>query len=202
MLEWLKTILGDAYTQDIDKKVSAEIGKAFVSKSDFNTVNETKKQLETALSERDAQLESLKSSNGDIDTLRKQITELQAQNTKQSEEHAEAIKQLKLDSAVDAALMAAKARNVTAARALLDLSNLELAEDGTVKGLTNQIKALADSPGTGFLFDSDTRRSGSFKGLKPGEKGDGAPAGGAKETKDMSYDELCEYLAENPDTQL
>ena len=28
MLEWLKEILGDSYTEEIDKKVSAEIGKA------------------------------------------------------------------------------------------------------------------------------------------------------------------------------
>ena len=27
MLEWLKTILGDQYTEEIDKKVSDEIGK-------------------------------------------------------------------------------------------------------------------------------------------------------------------------------
>ena len=26
MLEWLKTILGDHYTEDIDKQISAEIG--------------------------------------------------------------------------------------------------------------------------------------------------------------------------------
>lgn len=46
MLEWLKTILGDAYTDDIDKKVSAESVRGFVSKSDFNQANEAKKGLE------------------------------------------------------------------------------------------------------------------------------------------------------------
>jgi len=35
MLEWLKTILGEHYTEDINKKISAEIGKNFVSKADF-----------------------------------------------------------------------------------------------------------------------------------------------------------------------
>ena len=30
MLEWLKNILGDSWTEDIDKKISAEIGKFFV----------------------------------------------------------------------------------------------------------------------------------------------------------------------------
>ena len=45
MLEWLKNILGDGYTDDIDKRVSSEIGKAFVSKADFNVANENYKQL-------------------------------------------------------------------------------------------------------------------------------------------------------------
>ena len=43
MLDWLKGILGDAYTDEVDQKVSAEIGKHFVAKTDFNTLNETKK---------------------------------------------------------------------------------------------------------------------------------------------------------------
>ena len=36
MLEFLKSILGDAYTEEIDQKISEEVGKAFVSKGDFN----------------------------------------------------------------------------------------------------------------------------------------------------------------------
>lgn len=31
MLEWLKTVLGDAYTPEIDTAVSQEIGKGFVA---------------------------------------------------------------------------------------------------------------------------------------------------------------------------
>ena len=37
MLEWLKSILADSYTEEIDKQISQEIGKNFVSKADFNT---------------------------------------------------------------------------------------------------------------------------------------------------------------------
>ena len=39
MLDWLKTILGEAYSEEIDKKVSEEIGKNFVARADFNTLN-------------------------------------------------------------------------------------------------------------------------------------------------------------------
>ena len=80
MLEWLKTILGDAYTEDIDKKVSDEIGKQFVSRADFNTLNETKKTLESTV-------ETLKTQNGDNEALQKTITD-----------HENTIAQLKKDA--------------------------------------------------------------------------------------------------------
>lgn len=38
-LEWLKPILGDTYSDELDGKISAEIGKHFVSREDFNNTN-------------------------------------------------------------------------------------------------------------------------------------------------------------------
>ena len=62
MLEWLKTILGDHYTEDIDKQISAEIGKGFVARADFNskndelkTANDTIKGLQEAAKKFDGQ---------------------------------------------------------------------------------------------------------------------------------------------------
>ena len=201
MLDWLKAILGDAYSEDIDAKVSAEIGKSFVARADFNATNEAKKQAEATIKERDKQLETLQASTGDVAALKEQITALQTQNAEQAKQHAEAIKQLKLDGAIEAALVGAKAKNVKAVKALLELDKAELAEDGTVKGLAEQLKTLAESPDTGFLFDTDSKNPGSFKGLKPGEKSDKTPSGD-KTPAEMSYDELCAYLAENPDAKL
>lgn len=201
MLDWLKAILGDAYSEDIDTKVSAEIGKSFVARADFNATNEAKKQAEATIKERDKQLETLRASTGDVATLKEQITALQTQNAEQAKQYAKAIKQLKLDSAIEAALVGAKAKNVKAVKALLELDKAELAEDGTVKGLSEQLKALAESPDTGFLFDTDSKNSGSFKGLKPSEKSDKTPSG-EKTPAEMSYDELCAFLAENPDAKL
>jgi len=40
MLDWLKAILGEAYTEDAEKKISAEIGKNFVARNDFNAKND------------------------------------------------------------------------------------------------------------------------------------------------------------------
>ena len=66
MLEWLKTVLGDAYTPEIDTAVSQEIGKGFVARTDFNaktakvTELETEvKQLREGIKTRDTQLSEL-----------------------------------------------------------------------------------------------------------------------------------------------
>lgn len=201
MLDWLKAILGDAYTEDIDTKVSAEIGKSFVAKADFNATNEAKKQLEAAIGERDKQLKTLQQNTGDAAALQEQIKQLQAANDAQAKTYAAEIKQLKLNNAVEAALVGAKAKNVKAVMALLNLDKAELAEDGTVKGLAEQIKALTEGPDTGFLFDTSANNGGSFKGLNPAEGGDKG-AGGAKTPQEMSYTELCAYLEKNPDAKL
>lgn len=200
MLDWLKTILGDAYTDDIDKKVSAEIGKGFVARADFNALNAEKKTLTETVKTRDEQLTALQASTGNAETLKAEITRLQTENKAAAEAHAAEIKKIKVDSAVETALVGAKAKNVKAVKALLDLSNPELAEDGTVKGLAEQIQKLTTSTETGFLFDTESGKP-AFRGLKPGE-GSNDPAPGTKQPKDMSYDELCDYLAKNPDAKL
>lgn len=200
MLDWLKTILGDAYTDEIDKKVSEEIGKGFVARADFNALNAEKKTLTDTIKERDKQLETLKASNGDVEALKNKITTLQTANQTAAQEYEAEIKRLKIDTAVELALSAAKAKNLRATKALLELDKAELAEDGTVKGLAEQIKKLAESPESGFMFET-SKPNQNFKGFKPGESGEPKTNGG-KEPSEMSYDELCAYLGENPGTQL
>ena len=104
MLEWLKTILAEHYSEDIDKKVSEEIGKSFVARNDFNTVNTELKQARDTVKERDGQLEALKKSS-DVEGLKKQITDLQEENKNKDEAHQAEIKQLKFDTALNAALV-------------------------------------------------------------------------------------------------
>ena len=152
------------------------------------------------LKERDKQLETLVTSTGDVDALKEQIATLQAANKTAAETHATEIKRLKIDTAVELALSAAKAKNTKAVKALLDLEKAELAEDGTVKGLTEQIKALSEAADSSFLFEQGNKVK-DFKGFTPGESGDKPPTGG-KAPEKMTYEELCAYLSENPSTKL
>lgn len=186
---------------DLAKKcadASAEELKGFIPKARFDEVNTEKKNLETAVSERDKQLENLKNSSGDIESLKKQIAELQTTNAEQLKQHNAEVKQLKTDAAIDAALSAAKAKNNAAARALLkDLDKAGFAEDGTIKGLSEQITELKKA--NAWLFDGDTKPV--IKGAAPGESGidDGDQR---VDTSKMTYSEMCDYLAKNPGANL
>ena len=187
--------------EDAEKaaKASEEELKGFVPKSRFDEVNEAKKHAEESVKERDKQIEGLKSSAGDAEKLKQQIEQLQQDNKAKDSLHASEIKKLKIDNAVDSALIAAKAKNVKAVRALLDLEKAELADDGSVKGLAEQIEALSKAEDSKFMFESSGKPK--MKGAKAGE--DGLDDGDNKvDTSKMSYDELCQYLADNPDAQL
>ena len=95
-------------------------------RADFNTLNTEKKALADTVKERDKQLETLKASTGDVEALKTQIATLQTENTAATKAHEAEIKRLKIDTAVELALSAAKAKNVKAVKALLDLSLIHI----------------------------------------------------------------------------
>lgn len=181
MLEWLKNILGEAYTDEVDAKVSAEIGKNFVSKADFNQVNTAKKKAEDDVKARDQQLVDLQNATGDINAFKQQIADLQAQNAADKAAHEAEIARVRMENAVEAALTAAGAKNVTAAKALLAdfLKDAKMADDGTVKGLTAEIESLAKAEGTSFMFEAASTQQPGFKGMTPGNPGGNTPPAGA-----------------------
>lgn len=189
----------DEETAEKVAAASTEELKGFIPKARFDEVNTAKNHAEEQVKERDKQIEGLKAASGDAESLKKQIETLQAANKQKDSEHAAEIKKLKIDAAVDAALTAAKAKNLKAARALLDLDKAELSDDGTVKGLAEQVEKLKTGDDTKFMFDASSKPK--MKGAKTGE--DGIEDGDDKpDTSKMSYDELCAYLAENPDAKL
>lgn len=162
---------------------SADIGKA---KADLEAVTSERDKLKNDLVDRDKQLEGLKNSTGDLEGMKKKIADLQAENKTKDQAHAAELKQLKIESAVSAALSAAKAKNVKAVKALLDLDpeKVEILEDGTIKGLDKQIKSLQEGEDSKFMFGSGQ----TFVGVKPGEGSGGQPTGVTKEQfNKMSY---------------
>ncbi|MBP3410472.1 MAG: phage scaffolding protein [Clostridia bacterium] len=182
----------------IAEKIAAEIAeemKGFVPKARFDEVNTAKKNAEEAAAAHKQQLEELKKAAGDNEGLKKQIEELQQKNSASEEAHKVEIHQLKLDAAVAAELASANCLNQKAARALLNLEKAEFAEDGKVKGLAEQVKALVAAEDSKMLFGTGTP---AMKGAKLGQSPDKGGASGADLSK-MSYAELSAYFEAHPD---
>ena len=179
---------------------SQEELKGFIPKVRFDEVNNEKKKLELDLRDRDGQLETLKNSTGDVEAMKKQIATLQADNKAKDDAHAAEIKKMKVDAAVDAALTSSGAINTKAVVPFLkDLDKAELAEDGTVKGLAEQIEALIKTDDTKFLFTA--KKKTQVKGAKPGESGND-DGDHEVDTSKMTYSELAAYMAEHPDAKI
>lgn len=184
---------------------SQDIGKA---KGDFDSIQEklntAEKEitsLKDTIKDRDGQLETLKKSTGDVDELKKQIETLQNDNKTKDQAHAAEIKQLKVDAAVNTALTAAKAKNIVAVKALLkDLDKAELLEDGSIKGLSEQISALVKAEDSKFLFDTDSKKT-QFRGTEPGQSGDEGNNGKVDFSK-MTYSQMAAYMAEHPEAKI
>lgn len=165
-----------------------------------------KSRLDEVIAERDnakkdhadvlKQLGVLQKETGDVQSLKDKIQELQ-DNAKEAEKtHAAEIHTLKVNNAVDNALIAEKALNIKAVKALLNLENPELDENGSVKGLADQIKALKTADDSKFLFGSST-----MKGAKAGESGNEDGDKGV-DTSKMTYSELAAYMAEHPEAKI
>lgn len=161
--------------------------------------------LKTQVGDRDKQLETLKASAGDNADLKKQIEDLQTENATAKANHESELNQLKIDFAVEKALTGAKAKNIKAVKALLELNDAKLDKDGNVKGLAEQIEKLTSGDDTKFLFESQkqTKQQQNFKGFQPGASGEQKPGEGEKvDFSKMSYDELTAYMEANPDAQI
>ena len=188
MLQFLKEILGDTYTEDIDKKIAEEIGKAFVSKTDFNSQGERLKGLETEIETRDKQLEELKTAAGDTDALNQRIAELQAQNETQKAEYDTKISDMQFNALLETALTGAKAKNLKSVKANLDIDALKQSknQESDIKAAIDAVKAendylfvsdepinnpIAKTEGSGGGTSANTSFLRELAGLPPGEKG-------------------------------
>jgi hypothetical protein len=120
----------------VDKKKHEDIV------GELSTANNTIKELQ----------ESVKKFDGvDVDGLKQQAAQLEEKYNKDTAA-------LKLDSAVNLALVQAKVKNPKLAKAALDMSIIKL--DGeNLLGLTEQVEALKESDG--YLFETDDPAGGA-----------------------------------------
>ena len=149
MLEWLKPILGESYTEDIDKKISAEISKSFVAKSDFDAADEARKAAETQLTEANKTIAGYKEM--DIDAIRQSAADWQAK-AEQAQKDADArVDAVQFDGELNNEIIKAGGRNPKAIKALLDVDTLRGSKDRRT-AIASALDALKQ--GEGYLFSS------------------------------------------------
>lgn len=167
--ELLKLGLSEEQTEKV-LSVNAEQLKGFIPKSRFDEVNNTKKQLEKDLKDRDVQLENLKNSSGDVETMKQTIENLQRDNKAAKDNFEAELAKFKLESAIDTTLLGSNVINTRAVKALLDMDKIKLDGDVLI-GINEQIEALKNAEDSKMLFKvTETKqKEPNFSGVKPGE---------------------------------
>lgn len=165
-----ESLMAMGLTEEQATKVMEGLNGSFVTKTRFNEVNEELKTAKATITERDGQLNALKTSGPNAAALQAQITQLQADNAAKDQEHAAEIKKIKIENAVEKALTDAKAINPATVKPLLAafLEKADLDDDGTIRGLADEIGKLAKAEGTSFLFKADdTTTTSTISGASP-----------------------------------
>lgn len=177
--------------EDATQQFKAFLDGEYVPKSRFNEVIAEKKNLETAVADRDKQLKTLKDSEGDITTLKDKITKLQAENKANALKAEQDLKDLKISTAVQLAI-GDTAQDAELVANLIDKSKLILGEDGKVTGLNEQLKELKTNKS--FLFKPE----GDPKFKYDPNKGDRTPTNNPFSKEHYNLTQQAELFSKDP----
>lgn len=168
--------------QTIIDAIMAENGRDINNaKGNTEQLNTQIADLQKQLGERDEQLKGLKDSVKDNEKLTKQITDLEEANKKATTEYQDKITEIQRNHAIENGVRDAKAKNIKAVTALLDMSKITFADD-KLTGFTEQIEALKKGEDTSFLFTEEQKNPPAPSGMNlnnpPAGNGGNPPTGG------------------------
>ena len=129
---------------------SSDIGRA---KGEVDSYKTRITELETSVSDKDKEINTLKTQVGDVAALNQKITQLETDKTNLTNDLNTKVSQLKKDYAIEGKIRDAKGKNVKAIKALLDDSKITF-ENETLGGLDEQLEALAKAEDSAMLFGS------------------------------------------------
>lgn len=195
--EFLKSL---NLSQEVIDKIMAENGKdiAVEQKKAEKVIQERDsyklkaESLETQVNDANTEIQKFK--DMDIDGIKKAADDWKETAEKAKADANKQISQMKFDYALSAALTGAKAKNAKAVKALLDMDGLKF-NDGKIVGLDEQLAQIkADND---YLFESDEPAPEFVKGTNGG-----SGSVGGKKPSEMTYTELCDYMAQNPGAEI
>lgn len=189
----LKELLGE----ELYSKVKEKIGDkelivndgSYIPKAKFDEINEQKKLYKQQAEDLNKQLDDMKKQAKGNEELQNQIQELQ---TKLQESEGK-IKDVSLTAAIKMAAIKSNAKDPDIVSMLVDKSKLNIKEDGSIEGLEEQLKSIAESKA--FLFGEVQSKIGS--GSNPAGGGNSTIKNpSAKETFNLT--EQGKILKESP----
>lgn len=150
---------------------SSDIGRA---KGELQTYKDKVAELEKDVSTKDSRISELEKANEEVTTLKEQVTTLQADKTKLQGDLDTKLTTIQKTHAIENGVRDAKAKNVKAVMALLDMEKITYT-DGKLDGLSTQIETLTKGEDTSFLFGESGSPSGTAPGSASGGNGGNAP---------------------------
>jgi len=151
MQDVLKELYGNVVTEESLAKFKEELGKKFVPKADFNQRGEELKMLREKLAEQETAAAGLREAEEEKNFLLEELSGLKEKYEHEIAAARERESEIRLSHAVDNALTQAKAKNLIAVRALLDMEGITLA-DGKLSGLDEQLETLMQE--NSYLFEA------------------------------------------------
>jgi hypothetical protein len=197
--EFLKSL---NLSQEVIDKIMAENGKdiAAEQKKAEKVIQERDsyklraESLETQVNDANTEIQKFK--DMDIDGIKKAADDWKETAEKAKADADKQISQMKFDYALSAALTGAKAKNTKAVKALLDMDGLKFNDnDGKIVGLDEQLAQIKTD--NDYLFESDEPAPEFVKGTNGG-----SGSVGGKKPSEMTYTELCDYMAQNPGAEI
>lgn len=176
-------VSADVAAKIIDAHNQAITGN-YIPKTRFDEVNKALKQSKSDIADRDTQIASLKTFEGDNESLKAKVSELQAKNEEAAAKYAHEMDTMRKTTAIRGLL--SDAQDIDMVIGLLDLNSITVDASGRMIGAKEQIDGLRERKP--FLFrGSQSPTIGD--GAKPGE-------GHAPSVKAVNMSEYGKRLAE------
>lgn len=150
--------------QDTIDSIMAENGRDITKvRKELDSANAKVEGLQSQLSERDSQLSELQKTVDKNSNIAQQLEKLQADNNQMKSDYEKKLANMQRDNEIDGKLRDAKAKNIKAVKALLDMS------EGA--DIDSQIATLKGAEDSSFLFDTESQKQPPAGTTPAGNKG-------------------------------
>lgn len=138
--------------QSVIDQIMAENGRDVnAAKGDLTTLQTRVADLEKDIKAKDTTISTLQTKADSVDGLNQRISQLETDKTNLTNELNTQVVAIKKEHAIEGAIRDAKGKNLKAIRALLDVEKITY-ENDELKGVTEQLQALASAEDSSMLF--------------------------------------------------